>query len=224
MSKSCKLCSISINELNKVEVRPGVTRNVCNKCRSQQVMTYTKNNIDKRKVYMRSYVRRIGRVKEYPCEACSKPCYKSCKKAYCSDECRFMAHVVKTDDCWLWKGALNRNGYGKLSFGNNKSATAHRVSYKIFKGSIDNDLFVCHMCDVRNCVNPDHLWLGDHNENMIDMLDKGRKYTRLTPDDVLKIRSLYERKDHSKQKLQVMFNISWGHLNDIIRRKVWVHI
>jgi len=87
---------------------------------------------------------------------------------------RFFEKVEKTDGCWLWTGALNVGGYGSFGFGD-KRLGAHRFSYEIHKGEIPEGLFVCHSCDVRRCVNPDHLWLGNNAENMKDMYDKGRR-------------------------------------------------
>lgn len=74
--------------------------------------------------------------------------------------------------CWLFRGALC-DGYGRI-FINGKSESTHRVSWIVYKGPIPNGLFVLHKCDVRNCVNPDHLFLGTHKDNMQDMKNKGR--------------------------------------------------
>jgi hypothetical protein len=91
-----------------------------------------------------------------------------------SYEERFFQKVDKTESCWLWKGALNSRGYG--SFGvNGKATSAHRYSYEIHIGEIPEGINVCHSCDVRNCVNPKHLWLGTHSDNMKDMVEKNRQ-------------------------------------------------
>jgi hypothetical protein len=70
--------------------------------------------------------------------------------------------------CWLWTGAINTGGYGF-----SKRGLAHRLSHKTFKGE-PGDFLVCHTCDVRSCVNPDHLWLGTHKDNSDDMMKKQR--------------------------------------------------
>lgn len=77
--------------------------------------------------------------------------------------------------CWIWTGSIGQNGYGKFSF-LSKTWLPHRVSWLLFKGSIPKKQFLCHKCDNPKCVNPDHLFLGTHKENMYDMIKKGRKH------------------------------------------------
>jgi len=91
-----------------------------------------------------------------------------------SYEDRFFQKVNKTDKCWLWTGALNSRGYGCFSI-DRKSKLAHRYSYEIYKGEIPKGMYVCHACDVPNCVNPDHLWLGTASDNIKDMFKKDRQ-------------------------------------------------
>lgn len=96
-------------------------------------------------------------------------------------EDRFWEKVQKTDSCWLWTGSKQgRMGYGYLHIGGKKDrkpSRAHRLSWVIHNGPIPDGLYVLHKCDVPACVNPDHLFLGDHKANMQDCASKGRVCT-----------------------------------------------
>lgn len=134
--------------------------------------------------------------------------------------------------CWLWSGQTTRNGYGVISY-NGKSESVHRFVYKFYIGKFDESLHVLHRCDVRCCVNPDHLFLGTHQENMIDRNSKGRcaillgevnGNSKLTADQVLLIRRLYDYGDHRMRDLAVTFGVSQRLIFNIIHRKTWKHI
>ena len=85
---------------------------------------------------------------------------------------RFWKKVNKTETCWLWTAAT-RAGYGAFKIGK-KIEGAHRVAYKLFNGDI-GDKLVCHSCDNKLCVNPEHLFIGTYSDNLNDSYDKGRK-------------------------------------------------
>lgn len=92
---------------------------------------------------------------------------------------RLLSKITKTESCWIFNGSKIR-GYGQFRF-EGKTQLAHRVSYKIHRGIIPKGLELCHKCDVRDCVNPDHLFIGTRSDNMKDCVKKGRSNFQKDP-------------------------------------------
>ena len=86
---------------------------------------------------------------------------------------RFEEKINKTKNCWLWTGGKVTGGYGSFKIDGEK-ILAHRFSYLQYVGAIPDGMNVCHSCDVPACVNPDHLWIGTQQDNVDDMINKGR--------------------------------------------------
>lgn len=95
--------------------------------------------------------------------------------------------------CWLWEAGMYAAGYGTIGLDDGGVDYAHRVSWELHHGPIPEGAHVLHKCDVRGCVNPAHLFLGDQDSNMKDMARKLRApRSKLTPAIVQAIRASTE--------------------------------
>ncbi len=97
-----------------------------------------------------------------------------------TDAERLAARSKRVGGCLIYMGAArnSRSGYGSIRCdqGKGKHVYAHRLAYELTYGPIPRGLFVCHHCDVRRCIEPTHLFLGTHRDNMADMVAKGRGF------------------------------------------------
>lgn len=148
---------------------------------------------------------------------------------------------IDEDGCWIWTGCVQSNGYARVNIGNRKIIGAHRASYMAFNGDIPDGADVCHKCDVRNCVNPDHLFIGTRKENMEDCVKKGRQakrgpdgklppmhgentnFHKLKEHQVIEIRNMIDN-GVKKKDIAVMFGVSVDNIRRIARRDTWRHI
>lgn len=141
------------------------------------------------------------------------------------------------DDCWEWIAAHYPSGYGKMLV-DGRVVGAHRYSWMLHKGPIPRGTgahgwCVCHRCDNKRCVNPAHLFLGTHADNMADKVRKGRQgalrgerhsIAKLSDDDVRSIRHRYAEGGVTQTALAREFGVWPGTINYVIHRKFWTHV
>lgn len=115
---------------------------------------------------------------------------------------RFFNKIDKSQNCWNWKGGSRGNGYGAIKV-NGKVIDTHRFSWMIHFGEIPKNIFVCHKCDNRKCVNPEHLFLGTNSDNMKDCFNKGRLKIPTTSQFKKKSVPKNKRIKHEREILQL---------------------
>lgn len=158
------------------------------------------------------------------------------KKSHEPLDVRFWFFVDKkeVDNCWLWTGNIQTNGYGRFSIGSKEDGSegAHRVSWKLAnKKDIPKGWHVMHKCDNPSCVNPNHLTIGTPKENTHDMIQKGRKKivaplgndngkALLNADKVLLIRS----SNLSHAELARQLKVSPNCVRGVRTGRTWSHI
>ncbi len=155
----------------------------------------------------------------------------------------FWQSVDKTSSpfgCWLWTDHLNDTGYG-MFYALGKRFRAHIYAWQELRGPIPDGLSLCHSCDTyysigdifyRRCVNPDHLWIGTHLDNMHDAsvksrIAQGERHWRAKLDEatVLAIRELrYSQPDLCYEDIGAQFGISRHMASLICRGKNWTHV
>lgn len=134
------------------------------------------------------------------------------------------------DACWFWKNSLS-GGYGHMRTKAGRKK-AHRIAYVLTHRRLDPSLEVCHTCDNPACVNPKHLFMGTHQENMTDRTNKGRSFrhkgtlngrAKLTDEQVLQIRRL-SANGASNVLLGKEFGVTDVMVSRIVSRKAWAHV
>lgn len=149
---------------------------------------------------------------------------------------RFWAKVRKlnnSDGCWEWTGALQPNGYGRFGVNASRGVLVHRYSYELAHGpQAIKGLCVCHRCDNRRCVRPDHLFTGDHFDNMRDASRKGRlssntgragvsnMHAKLNPVAVRVIRHVAAL-EFDRERIAKVYGITTALVGNIVRGEIW---
>jgi hypothetical protein len=142
---------------------------------------------------------------------------------------KFLAKVCPepASGCWLWQGLVRPDGYGAARF-EGKERGAHRVAWMLFRGEIARGMVVCHRCDVRACVNPDHLFLGTAADNARDMAEKGRNRlgeqhgsAKLTAKQVRRIKAMLAEDRMYVSEIAREFGVSETTIRAIRAGKTW---
>lgn len=158
---------------------------------------------------------------------CSKICF------YGTSEQNFWGFVKKADgdECWAWQSCIANNGYGLFS-SKGRRQSAHRYSYELHYGPIPKGMCVCHKCDNKPCVRPDHFFLGTHKDNAVDRQAKGRgntlageqcPWTKISANDVIKA---FEMRSEGNTHVEISAAIGVGRqmVGHILHRKRWSHV
>jgi len=146
---------------------------------------------------------------------------------------RFYKRVNKTPTCWLWIGG-KRSRYGLFTIEGDREQSAHRFSWEYFNNKkVPKGMCVLHRCDKGLCVNPKHLFIGTHLDNMRDMVRKGRKNpvygekhhrAKLKEWQVKEIRESYIPRVVTRVYLSKKYGVSVSVVYRIVSRKGWKHI
>lgn len=139
---------------------------------------------------------------------------------------RFLEKIkIEESGCWKWYGCTNQK-YGVMRF-KGKNESAHRFSYRNFVDQEIGNKFVCHKCDHPLCVNPDHLFLGSHEQNMKDATNKrryafGEKHyqNKLKEKDIEEIQILY-KSGLSQSKICELFGVEQTVISGVLSGKNW---
>lgn len=133
-------------------------------------------------------------------------------------------------NCWQWLASIRGDGYGQYHF-DERNQGAHRVAFQLAIGEIPNGLHVCHHCDNKECVNPDHLYLATNRQNLIDagrrgLLKQGESHPlhKLTVEDVKEIRLKYIPWVITMQMLADEYGVAINTIQQVVKRGNWKSI
>lgn len=143
---------------------------------------------------------------------------------------RFESYVIRTEDCWLWSGALTQKGYGQF-FLESENRAAHKVAYELNYGPIPAGFVVKHSCDNRNCVRPTHLTAGTQQSNIQEAVDRGRMAvgalngrSTMTEQTAKEIKDLLRAGPFTMRHIASMYGVNQHAVQNIRYGRTWVHL
>ncbi len=139
-------------------------------------------------------------------------------------------YKINKKGCWIWQGTCNNiGGYGQIHLKKGVLIRAHRYYYELYYGKIPKGKHICHKCDNPPCVNPNHLFIGTHTDNMRDKVLKGRHIHgeshplhKLKWKDILQIRKYYNIKNRNGGILARKYGVDISLIHRIIKKKTWL--
>ena len=144
------------------------------------------------------------------------------------DKVNFSSSTITSSTCIETPASKDKNGYGRVPTAGQKHEYAHRLAYKIFKGSIPKGMVVMHSCDNPACCNPEHLQLGTVKDNVHDALQKGRRpqnpdiSRKLDVEDVMSIRGT--EKEVKNSILAIKYQVSLQTIRNIKKGNTWIGV
>jgi hypothetical protein len=162
---------------------------------------------------------------------CSNPCRGKSQELDMKETVKRHLGETTSTGCILWNGSVHANGYGMIKKDKRSPRRAHRVVWELTHGPIPDGLMVCHHCDNRRCVNLEHLFLGTHQDNMDDMIAKGRNavgercpQAKLTEEKVRLARKLHKAGTHTQQQIADLLGVQRAAIAKIVTYQRWKHI
>lgn len=142
-----------------------------------------------------------------------------------SPEVRFFRHIITepSTGCWLWTGQMMKSGYGQFGIAAHVSDGAHRYSWRIHRGDIPQGMFVRHHCNVKLCVNPNHLYLATPKKNSMDAAKDGLLGRKLDAEKVLQIHALL-KEGASLADLGRKYGVVPELIGAIRHSRNWIHV
>ena len=138
--------------------------------------------------------------------------------------------AVTETGCWLWEGSVGTNGYG-AAFLKRKRLAVHRLAYSCWVGPIPEGMMICHKCDTRTCINPNHLYAGTALTNNRDTVARGRRvpiigagHKRAKLDEA-KVKDIRRNISGLSQKdMASKYGVDKSVINEVVNYKIWKHV